>query len=362
MFTNKHVLLGMSGGLDSSVAALLLKELGYKVSGLTLRTYDYISTGCLEKQSGCCTVDSIFDAKKLMESLSFEHHVMDVRNEFNAQIIKYFISEYLGGRTPNPCVLCNSLIKWAYMLQKADELGCDYIATGHYANIRFENERYILSEGADKTKDQSYFLWGLSQDVLKRTIFPLGNFQKTEIRDMAAKHGLKKLTQKRESQEICFIQDDDYRGFLKSNIPDMDVSHKPGNFISVDGKILGTHKGIPFYTIGQRKGLEVAVGHPLYVIEIKKDSNELVLGIKDDLGKTSMIVRDYNLVKYNEFNLPSKVRTKIRYRSKAIPSVIHSSNNEIQVDFEETVFGITPGQSAVFYENEDVLGGGIIFK
>lgn len=360
MSKKRHVLLGMSGGLDSSVAALMLKEDDYKVTGLTLRTYDYISNGCIEKQSGCCTIDSIYDAKNLMESLSFDHLVIDIRQEFNNLIIRNFINEYLEGRTPNPCVLCNTLIKWAYMMRKADELGCEYIATGHYARIRKKANRFILVEGTDETKDQSYFLWGLTQEMLARTIFPLGSLRKTQVREYAQEYGLKSLAEKRESQEICFIDDDDYHRFLVNNVPDFSEKYKPGNIINSDGKILGQHKGYPFYTIGQRKGLEVAVGHPLYVTEIRPATNEVVLDEREKLIKKELVAKELNLIKYEKLPGSLKVNTKIRYRSKAIPSIIKQMNDKMIVNFEEDVYGITAGQSAVFYEDKDVVGGGII--
>lgn len=357
-----HVLLGMSGGLDSSVAVHLLKEQGYRVTGLTLRTYDYMSVACEEKQSGCCTIDSIYDAKNLMDSLSLDHYVMDVRNDFRESVIDNFISEYLNGRTPNPCAVCNPKIKWEFMLRKADELGCDYIATGHYARIREKKNRYILSQGIDETKDQSYFLWGLGQDVLKRTIFPLGKLRKKQVREIAVEVGLKKLSEKKESQEICFVPDNDYRSFLKSNIIGFEEFIQPGNFISQDGKILGKHKGFPFYTIGQRKGLRLAVGHPQYVTEIREKQNEIVLGTREDLAARKMTVRQVNLIKYAELPDDIDIKTKIRYRSRAVPSKIHIEGEKFEVGFTEDVYGITPGQSAVFYEGPDVVGGGIIMK
>lgn len=357
-----HVLLGMSGGLDSSVAALLLKNAGYKVTGLTLRTYDHISTGCEEKQTGCCTIDSIYDAKILMESLSFDHIVMDVRDDFRNSVIDNFITEYINGRTPNPCALCNPGIKWEYMLSKAAELGCDFVATGHYAGNRKNEDRYVISEGTDKSKDQSYFLWGLTQEALARTIFPLGRLLKTEVREIARKNKLVKLSQKKESQEICFIPDNDYRNFLKSNVIGFETFFTPGNYKSIDGKILGRHKGFPYYTIGQRKGLEIAVGHPLYVIEINPEKNEVILGTREDLARESMIVGHINPVKYKKITSGMKVYTKIRYRSKAIPSVLQTRRDKLLVKFNEDVHGVTPGQSAVFYEGEDMVGGGIIMR
>ncbi len=354
------VLLAMSGGVDSSMAAILLKEEGFQVTGVTYRSWDSISNGCMEKETGCCSVDAIFEAKKMAQDLGFSHHIIDFRESFRETVINNFINEYLSANTPNPCVLCNAHIKWGELLEKADELNCEYIATGHYARIRKENGRYILSKGRDPLKDQSYFLWMLSQDNLKRTFFPIGEYEKTTIKKMALERGLVKLSTKKESQEICFIPDNDYRRFLREQVPEIIEKIGTGKFVSTDGKHLGTHQGYPFYTIGQRKGLGVAAGYPLYVVDINKESNTIVLGTREELGKKKMVLKDLILSKYDRIPDNMEVQTKIRYRSKGHFSRIKHSGNKAEIDFYEPIPAITPGQSAVFYEQNDLIGGGII--
>jgi len=357
---NKTVLVSMSGGIDSSVAAILLCEEGYNVKGITFQTWDYLTAACNEKEKGCCSLESIIEAKEMAGRLGIEHHIIDLRETFKQSVIVNFIDEYLSGRTPNPCVDCNSHIKWGAIIKKADELNCNYIASGHYARIREKNGRYILSKGIDETKDQSYFLWNLSQENLKRTIFPLGNYNKSDIRKIARDRGFKKLSNKRESQEICFIQDDDYRAFLRRQIPDIDNKIGEGHFISTKGEYLGKHKGYPFYTIGQRKGLEIAVGHPLYVVSIDAKTNVVSLGEKPELEKQKMSVDNINYLKYPSIPDNTRISVKVRYRNKATSCKITCMNKKIHVEFDRSVSAITPGQSAVFYENDDLLAGGII--
>ncbi len=359
MSNKGRVLVGMSGGVDSSITAMLLQEQGYEVTGITLRIWDYLSSGCSEKETGCCSLESIHEAQNLSEKFGFPHYIIDIREEFYNCVINNFIDEYLSGHTPNPCILCNTYIKWQTMLKKADELNCYYVATGHYAKIEEKNGRYIISKADDENKDQSYFLWGLSQDYLKRTLLPLGKYKKPEIKQLAKEKGLQKLADKRESQEICFIPDNDYRKFLKKEADNL-KNIKKGDFISNDGKILGQHKGFPFYTIGQRKGLEIAVGHPLYVVEIQPKKNTIILGTKEELIKTEMRVKDFNLIKYDILPENLKVTTKIRYQDKGTLSYINERDGKIKVKFCDNVSAIAPGQSAVFYEGNDLVGGGVI--
>ena len=352
--------MAMSGGIDSSIAALMLHDEGYEVIGFTLKTWDYASSCGSKKETGCCSLDSINDARQVAVRMGFRHYVLDVREEFNTLIVDDFIKEYLSGRTPNPCVLCNTFIKWGVLLDKADKLDCQFIATGHYARVREENERTVLYKGIDEIKDQSYVLWGLKQEFLKRTIFPLGNLHKEEIKLMAPKAGFKNLAEKRESYEICFIPDDDYRSFLNMKVDGLAAKYDGGDFITADGKILGKHKGYPYYTIGQRKGLNIATGVPLYVLDIKPETNTIVLGKKEELKRSSMKVGGYNLIKYAEIPENIDILTKIRYKDPGTLSKLTVSENFINVHFNTDVNAIAPGQSAVFYENSDVVGGGII--
>ncbi len=350
----------MSGGIDSTVAAILLLKQGYEVIGVTYRTYDNISRGCMEKEKGCCSVDSLFEAKQMAKNLGFEHHILDLRKDFKETIISNFIHEYLNGRTPNPCVLCNSTIKWGKLIETANEFGCQYIATGHYARIGQEEERLFLRKGKDEAKDQTYFLWTLTQENLARTIFPLGELTKPEVRQIALKEGFEKLSKKQESQEICFIPDNDYRKFLEDNVTDYTRKYGPGDFVDAQGRKLGTHKGFPNYTIGQRKGLGIALGEPMFVIAILADKNQVVLGRKEELQGKSLMAGNINLTKYAELPEGFEASVKIRYRSLPQKAILYQEGDQIRVVFHEKVDSITPGQSVVFYENEDVIGGGII--
>lgn len=354
------VLLAMSGGIDSSIAALLLHEQGYDVVGITMKTWDYASSGGSKKETGCCSLDSINDARLLAVNLGFPHMILDIREEFGNYIIDNFVDEYVAGRTPNPCVLCNTHIKWEALLKRADMLDCEYIATGHYARIRQEKGRYVISKGIDNIKDQSYVLWGLTQESLKRTIFPLQDYLKSEIKQMAIDSGYVDLAAKSESYEICFVPDNDYRGFLKRKIPGLEQRVDGGNFVDRTGRVLGKHKGYPFYTVGQRKGLEIAVGEPLHVLEIVPETNTVVLGSKEELDRQEMIVSQYNLIKYAQLPENYEALTKIRYKDPGKMANINHVGNKLQVIFSEPVSGVAPGQSAVFYENDDLVGGGII--
>ena len=357
---NKKVLVAMSGGIDSSMAALLLKKAGYDLVGITMKTWDYESSKVTSKETGCCSLDSINDARIVAVKLGFPHYVLDIREEFTDKIINNFVEEYLAGRTPNPCVLCNTHIKWDALLKRADMIGCDYIATGHYANIRFENGRYVLSRGRDANKDQTYVLWGLTQDVLARTIFPLSEYTKQEVREMAKKEGFDYLAKKSESYEICFIPDNDYRKFLNNRIPELPEKIGEGNFI-YHGQIVGKHKGYPYYTIGQRRGLEVALGHPVYVKEIIPENNEIILGDKEELAQQIIKVRNYNIIKYDRLPDNFQALVKIRYKDTGKMATLQVVDKDyIEIVFHEPVYAVAPGQSAVFYEGDDLVGGGFI--
>jgi tRNA-specific 2-thiouridylase len=359
---SKHgkILVAMSGGLDSTVTAVMLREQGYEVVGVTMKTWDYATSGGSKKETGCCSLDSINDARSIAVKHGIHHMILDIRDEFGDFVIENFVDEYLAGRTPNPCVLCNTHIKWEALLKRANQLDCDLIATGHYAQVRAENNRYIVSKGLDENKDQSYVLWGLTQQSLARTTFPLGKFRKTEIRQMALDMGYDELVKKSESYEICFVPDNDYRGFLKRKVEGLEQRVDGGNFVTREGKILGKHKGYPFYTIGQRKGLEIAVGEPLYVISIHPETNTVVLGKEEELNRKGMWVRGLNMGKYAELTTPLEAVTKIRYKNAGTASTLYQEGNRMKVIFDADVKGIAPGQSAVFYEGDDVVGGGWI--
>ena len=357
------VLMAMSGGIDSTVAALMLHKQGYDVIGITMKTWDYATsvgtTG--KKETGCCNLDSFNDARQAAVQHGFPHFILDIREEFGDFVIDNFIEEYIAGRTPNPCVMCNTHIKWRALLKRADALGCDFIATGHYAQIhQHTNERYFIRKGIDETKDQSYVLWGLQQDLLRRTLLPLGTYHKSEIRQMAHDFGYPELAKKAESYEICFVPDNDYRGFLKRNVEGLEQKVDGGNYVDKTGKILGKHKGYPFYTIGQRKGLDIALGKPAFVTGIDPQTNTIVLGEEEDLKGSEMNVAKINWIKYDGITEGMEVLTKIRYKDKGGISNLYTHENGIKVRFYEDVKGIAPGQSAVFYEGDDVIGGGVI--
>jgi tRNA-specific 2-thiouridylase len=360
---SKHgrILVAMSGGVDSSVAAVMLHEQGYEVIGLTMKTWDYASSGGSSKETGCCSLDSINDARALAVGSGMPHYILDIRDEFGDFVIDNFVDEYLAGRTPNPCVLCNTHIKWEALLKRADKLDCEFIATGHYANIRQQDSgRYVISKGKDENKDQSYVLWGVSQQNLARTRFPLGSFSKPEIRQMALDMGQHELAAKSESYEICFVPDNDYRAFLRHKVEDLETRVSGGQFVLTDGTVVGKHQGYPFYTIGQRKGLGIALGKPMFVTKIDPDTNTVVLGTEEELQKREAWVRNLNLVKYENINLPLQAVTKIRYKDAGAESTIVQMGDYMKVEFDHNVSGIAPGQSAVFYEGSDLLGGGFL--
>ena len=360
-----RVLLGMSGGIDSTVSALLLLEQGYEVVGVTFRTYDSISESCLTREKGCCSVESIMEAKQNARKMGFEHRIVDFRDTFREYVIRDFVEQYLSGRTPNPCVLCNSFIKWGEMLRLADETGCEYIATGHYARIAEHKGHYYLRKAVDASKDQTYFLWRLTEDNLRRTIFPLGDLTKSEVREIARAHGYVKLAEKAESQEICFVPDNDYRHFLRDNVPDYSVRVHAGNFIDASGRILGSHTGCANYTIGQRKGLGIALGKPVYVTSINAERNTVTLGSYDDLYTTRLKAGDVHLRDKNWLCEDPVIEARVRYRSKATRAKLieyDSQDATLVLHFDEPVWGATPGQSLVLYKDDLLVGGGLIAK
>jgi len=357
-----RILVAMSGGIDSTVAAMMLHEEGYEVVGITMKTWDYASSGSSGKETGCCSLDSINDAREIAVKMGFHHFIIDIRDEFGDYVIDNFVDEYISGRTPNPCILCNTHIKWEALLKRADAMDCEFIATGHYARIAKANDRYYVSKGKDQRKDQSYVLWGLSQTCLERTQFPLADLDKEEIRQMARDWGHANLALKPESYEICFVPDNDYRGFLKRRKPGLEDEVKGGLFVDREGNVIGNHEGYPFFTIGQRKGLGKAFGKPMYVTEIQAESNTVVLGEVEDLLRNGMMVYKLNSMKYKKIPERDDIHTMVRYNDAGTMGTTKFTKDKLEVIFQANVRGVAPGQSAVFYEGDDVLGGGIIYS
>lgn len=348
------ILMAMSGGIDSTVAAMLLLKQGFDLEGITFKVFD------TEAVSGCAAASAIEDARALATRLGIPHHVVDFRETFQKKVIQNFISEYMQGRTPNPCVQCNSFIKWGMLLEKAEELGCEKIATGHYARIVEKNGTHFLALAADNLKDQTYFLWKIPAEQLSKTIFPLGDFTKTEIREIARDKGFEQLSQKTESQEICFIPDNDYRKFLSENVPDFDGLCQEGDFLDLNGKPIGRHRGVPNYTIGQRKGLRVAFGTPKYVTALDASANTVTLGDREDLFGQELLARECLFADSSAVAANPHVLARIRYRSEAVPATVEITGDATRVTFDKPVWGVTPGQSVVFYQDGLVVGGGII--
>lgn len=355
------VLVAMSGGIDSTVTAMMLHEQGYEVIGITMKTWDYASSGGTKKETGCCSLDSINDARQVSVDMGFHHFIVDIREEFGDFVIDDFVGEYLSGRTPNPCVLCNTHIKWSALLKRADAMDCEFIATGHYAKVNESKGRRYVTKSKDTKKDQSYVLWGLSQECLQRTQFPLGPYDKTEVRQMAADYGYMDLAKKGESYEICFVPDNDYRGFLKRRVEGLEERVAGGEYINAANEVIGKHTGFPFYTIGQRKGLGQAFGEPMFVTEILPNTNQVRLGPVAELLRNGAIIGKTNIMKYESLSGPTDFVTQIRYNDPgSMANVEMMETGDIKVEFMSNVKGVAPGQSAVFYEGDDVVGGGVI--
>jgi tRNA-specific 2-thiouridylase len=363
MALNKQrVLVGMSGGVDSSVAAALLKDQGFEVIGITITSVK-IDDNCKPdtRETGCCNYQAIMDAMDVCTKLGIEHHLIDLSEIFKEKIISNFIDEYMSGRTPNPCTLCNPLIKWGEVLKKADEFECFYYATGHYANISHDTEsnRYYIKAGDDEMKDQSYFLWGLSQSQLSRTLFPLANLVKTETRAIAERYAIP-VYNKVDSQEICFVPSDDYKDFLIKNVVNIESNYNHGDIL-FRGVVIGKHRGYPFYTIGQRKGLGVSHSQPIYVKDIVPETNTIVVDIEEAILSRKFIAKNINLMKYSTFPEEKLFDVKIRYRDKGNKATCRmNENNELEIEFLEPRKAITPGQSVVVYEGADLVCGAVI--
>lgn len=356
---SKKVVLGLSGGVDSSVAAYILKEQGYDVIGITLTQVPH-DEEFDDNAGGCCSLSSVLDAKMVAHKLDIPHYVVNFRDIFEEKVISYFVDEYLQGRTPNPCVMCNKHIRFDKFIEKALGLGAEYVATGHYAVIEQDKDtgRYLMKKSADNRKDQTYFLHTLTQYQLSHTLFPLGGYKKDRIREIAAEIGLV-VHNKPDSEEICFIPDNNHGRFIEKRVPDKVV---PGNFIDTKGNILGKHKGIVYYTIGQRKGLGVATGQRVFVQKIDPEKNEIVLGLEEGLYHTKLYAEEINLIPFDSLEKKMGVTAKIRHSTKESKATIqpHNDGKGILVEFEEPQRAITKSQAVVFYKGDLVIGGGII--
>ena len=356
-----RVVVAMSGGVDSSVAVALLKDKGYDAIGATMQIWpsNHEAEG-LDRVGGCCGFDAVADAKKVAYELDIPHYVMNFRDIFGEKVISNFCDEYNRGRTPNPCIRCNEHIKFDALLKRAKELDADFVATGHYARIEYDeiSGRYILKKGVDHSKDQSYVLYVMTQDQMKHVLMPLGNFTKQNVRKLARERGLP-VAEKAESQEICFIPDDDYRSFLKEHLPQ---AAKPGPILDKQGKVLGQHRGVLFYTVGQRKGLGISAREPLYVTAIDPQRNAIIVGTKEEVYSDELIAADLNWIAIESLEQPIEVKAKIRYRCQEADAAITPivGENGVHVKFKEPQMAITPGQAIVFYHGEIVVGGGTI--
>ena len=354
------VVVGMSGGVDSSVAAYLLKQQGYEVIGVTMQIWQKEDNQTVEENGGCCGLSAVEDARRVAQMLDIPYYVMNFREEFEQKVIQYFMREYLHGRTPNPCIACNRYVKWESLLQRSMQIGADCIATGHYARIeQLPNGRYAIRNSVTAAKDQTYALYNLTQEQLMRTKMPVGSYEKSQIRAIAEDLGLY-VAHKPDSMEICFVPDQDYARFIEENsgekIPE-------GNFVTADGKIIGRHRGITHYTVGQRKGLNLSMGKPVFVLEIRPETNEVVIGDGTEVYSDRLICSDLNFMSVPDFPDDFPVVAKIRYNHRGTKAHVRRiGEDRAEVIFEEPVRAVTPGQAVVFYDGEYVAGGGTIIK
>jgi tRNA-specific 2-thiouridylase len=353
------VMLGMSGGVDSSVAAAVLKDQGYEVVGVTMQIWPDMKEERKQTEGGCCSLSAVDDARRVANRLGIKYYVLNFKDIFQEKVIDYFTAEYLKGRTPNPCIACNRFVKFEALMMKAVSMGMDYIATGHYARRTYDasSGRYLLKKSVTAQKDQTYALYTMTQEQLSKTLFPIGDFEKGQVRAMARELGLPVAT-KPDSQEICFVEDNDYGRYISENT---DAEIKPGYFVDTEGNRLGMHKGIIHYTVGQRKGLGISFGKPKFVVAIRPQDNTVVLGDADEVFSSGLTASDLNFISINELKDEMRVTAKIRYSAKEASATIRPlPDNRAVVEFDEPQRAITPGQSVVFYDGDIVVGGGII--
>jgi tRNA-specific 2-thiouridylase len=357
----KRVVIGMSGGVDSSVAAYLLKEQGYDVIGITMQIWQDMKQETFEREGGCCSLSAAEDARRVCDKIGIPFYVVNFKEIFEKKVIDYFVDEYFEGRTPNPCIACNRYLKFDALLSKARALEAEYVATGHYARVHYDEkyQRYVLKKSATIKKDQTYALYNLTQEQLGATLMPLGDYTKDVIREIAYEQHLG-VASKPDSQEICFVDDNNYSRFLTERRPD---AVKPGYFVDTRGHVLGKHQGIVHYTVGQRKGLGIALGKPMFVVELLPDKNLVVLGDESEVFSKELIASDVNMILYEKLEKPIKVKAKIRYSAQEADCFVEPlENNKIKVTFDQPQRAITPGQSVVLYDGDYVVGGGTIEK